>query len=257
MSALSPPPPPPLDAPIRYASAIRNGEELALDAATMKALAFRGVNVKEAFTIVDADGVFWRASLKAGSDAGGRAVAYERMHGSTESPAAITLVCAVLARQRMIFVAQKASELGVVRIVPVLSDKSVQPKDLEHEKPWAWRGQALKGAKQCRRASVPVVLEPMPLAKALDAPFWRQADHRLVLDDVAGADPLPKTDDASKERAIVLAVGPEGGWSDRERALLAERGALSLALGTRVLRAETAVLAGLSIVQHRFGDLRP
>lgn len=247
---------PPLHAPIRYGSAIRNGEELALDAAAMKALAFRGVNVKEAFTIVDAGGVFWRASLKAGSDAGGRAVAYERMHGSTESPAAITLVCAVLARQRMIFVAQKASELGVVRIVPVLSDKSVQPKDLEHEKPWAWRGQALKGAKQCRRASVPEVLEPTPLDKALDAPFWKEADHRLVLDDVAGADPLPKTDEAAS-CAIVLAVGPEGGWSDRERKLLATHGALSLALGTRVLRAETAVLAGLAIVQHRFGDLRP
>lgn len=251
------PPLPPLLDPIRHGSAIRNGEELALDASVMKALALRGVNVKEAFTLVDAGGVFWRASLKAGSDAGGRAVAYERMHGSPESPAAITLVCAVLARQRMIFVAQKATELGVVRIVPVLSDKSVQPKDLEHEKPWAWRGQALKGAKQCRRASVPEVLEPMPLAKALDAPFWTEADHRLVLDDVAGADPLPKAGEGPAERSIVLAVGPEGGWSDRERKLLAERGALSLALGTRVLRAETAVLAGLAIVQHRFGDLRP
>lgn len=248
---------PPLHAPIRYGSAIRNAQELALDATMMKALAFRGVNVKEAFTIVDAEGTFWRASLKAGSDDGGRAVAYERMHGSTESPAAITLVCAVLARQRMIFVAQKASELGAVRIVPVLSDKSVQPKDLEHEKPWAWKGQALKGAKQCRRASVPEVLEPMPLAKAIDAPFWKDADHRLVLDDVAGADPLPRAGEDATAQAIVLAVGPEGGWSDRERKLLAERGALSLALGTRVLRAETAVLAGLAIVQHRFGDLRP
>ena len=246
------------NAPIRYSSVITNGDELVLDTDAMKALVFRGINVREAFTLVDASGVSWRASLKLASAEGGRAVAYERMSGSTESPAEITLVCAVLGRQRMIFVVQKATELGVIRIVPVLSDKSVQPKDLEHEKPWAWRGQALKGAKQCRRASVPAVLDTMPLAKALEAPWWTDSDPRLVLDDVAESDPLPPAAGAGpNERAIVLAVGPEGGWSDRERALLKERGAISLALGTRVLRAETAVLAGLSIVQHRFGDLRP
>lgn len=248
---------PPLNAPIRHATPIANGAELVLDRAAMQALVFRGVNVKEAFTIVDAAGVFWRASLKQASPEGGRAVAYERMPGSTESPARITLVCAVLARQRMIFVCQKATELGVMRVVPVLSDKSVQPKDLAHEKPWAWPGQALKGAKQCRRASVPEVLAATPLGEALDMPFWREAEARFVLDDVGASDALPEGGAAPGPRSIVLAVGPEGGWSDRERALLEQRGASSLALGARVLRAETAVLAGLAVLQHRFGDLRP
>jgi 16S rRNA (uracil1498-N3)-methyltransferase len=250
----------PLHAPIRYATPIVAGQDLVLDASAMNALAFRGVNVKEAFTLQDSEGAFFRASLKStDGKTSGRAVAYEKMRGSPESPAHITLVCAVLARQRMIFVTQKATELGVVRVVPVLTDKSVQPRDLDHEKPWAWPGQALKGAKQCRRASVPEVLPAEPLAKALDAPFFRDADARFLLDDVSGSsgssgDPLAN---ASAANRVVLAVGPEGGWSDRERALLVERGAVPLALGTRVLRAETAVLAGLAVVQHRLGDLRP
>ena len=56
-------------------------------------------------------------------------------------------------------------------------------------------------------------------------------------------------------RRIVLAVGPEGGWSDEERAMLVTRGAVPLQLGGRVLRAETAVFAGLTLLQHAFGDM--
>lgn len=253
MSALSPP-----YAPIRHVSALAEGEEIALDAEAMRGLAFREINVKEAFTIVDAAGQFFRASLKEAHKDGGRALVYERMRASTESPARITLLCAVLGRQRMILVTQKATELGCVRLAPVLSERSVQRRDLDHEKPWAWPGQALKGARQCRRASVPQVLETQPLAKALDAPFWKEAAARYVLDDraegIAAAFPAP--DAPVEARDYVLAVGPEGGWTDTERAELERRGALPLALGTRVLRAETAVFAGLSVLQHRLGDLR-
>lgn len=253
MPALAPP-----HAPVRHAAALEEGATFTLDAAAMKGLAFREINVKEAFTIVDATGTFFRASLKAASADSGEAVAYEQLRDSPESPAAITLLCAVLSRQRMILVTQKATELGCVRVVPVFSDHSVKPKDLDHEKPWAWLGQAKKGARQCRRAAIPEVAKTEPLEKALKAPFWRDAAHRFVLDDraPAGSDPFPPASAPPEPCEVVLAVGPEGGWSDRERALLAERGAVPLALGARVLRAETAVFAGLSVLQHRLGDLR-
>lgn len=245
------------NAPLCHASTLKEGQTFSFGEAIAHGLRFREINVKEAFTVVDAGGVFFRASLKRLEGGGGEAVAYERMSGSTESPARITLVCAVLGRQRMIQVVQKATELGVVRVVPVLSDKSVQPKDLDHEKPWAWPGQALKGAKQSRRASVPEVTKTMPLAKAIAAPFWTGAGARFVLDDraPAGVDPFAPlgTGDGID---VVLAIGPEGGWSDAERAELGEAGARALALGVRVLRAETAVFAGLAVLQHRLGDLR-
>lgn len=242
--------------PIRYGSPIEVGDELSLDGAAMKGLAFREVNVKEAFTLVDATGAWFRASLKSAEGERGMAVAYERLKHSPESPASLTLVCAVLSRQRMIFVVQKATELGVTRIVPVLTAHSVQPKDLEHEKPWAWPGQAIKGVRQCRRGMVPEVLGAQPLAHALSAPWWKSADNRFVLDDrvEGGTDPLTV---ARPSGSYVLAVGPEGGWSDKELAALTAAGAQPLVLGSRVLRAETAVLAGLSVLQHRLGDLHP
>ncbi len=242
-----------LRAPVRVGRPVAVDDVVALDAAAAAQLAFREVNPKEAFTLVDATGAFFRASLKSLGPSGGEALVYEAMRGSPESPAAITLVCAVLARQRMIAVVQKAAELGCVRIAPVLSDHAVKKTDLDKEKPWAWPGQAIKGARQCRRATVPEVLDVTPLGHALDAPFWRSARARFTLDDraPAGVDPFA----GPRGGELVLAIGPEGGWSDAERARLAEAGAIPVALGARVLRAETAVFAGLAVVQHRLGDL--
>lgn len=244
---------PELRAPIRVGRAVAIDETVALDATAAAQLAFREVNPKEAFTLVDATGAFFRASLKGLGASGGEALVYEAMRGSPESPASITLVCAVLARQRMITVVQKAAELGCARIAPVLSDHAVKKVDLDKEKPWAWPGQAIKGARQCRRATVPEVLDPAPLAAALGAPWWRAARARFTLDDRApeGVDPFA----GPRGGELVLAIGPEGGWSDAERGRLAEAGAIPVALGARVLRAETAVFAGLAVLQHRLGDL--
>ncbi|MFI5302591.1 MAG: RsmE family RNA methyltransferase, partial [Polyangiales bacterium] len=181
---------------------------------------------------------------------------YERMNASPESNARITLVCAVLARQRMIFVMQKATELGVTGIVPVFSEKSVKPEGLEHEKAHAWPGQTLRAAKQCRRGSVPELRKTLPLARALEETTWKDATHRFSLDDHA-KEPRAQQPQVTRGAAIdiALAVGPEGGWSDAERALLEAQGARPLRLGGRVLRAETAVVVGLAALQLRFGDL--
>jgi 16S rRNA (uracil1498-N3)-methyltransferase len=80
------------------------------------------------------------------------------------------------------------------------------------------------------------------------------ARARFVLDDRAA--PGEGTFAGLGAGDYVLAVGPEGGWSDAERKRLGEAGVVAVALGTRVLRAETAVYAGLAVIQHRIGDLR-
>jgi 16S rRNA (uracil1498-N3)-methyltransferase len=151
---------PSLNAPLRHAAKLAEGEEIALGAVHVRALRRREIKEKEAFTIVDRDGDFFRASPKAMKQSGGEALVYEQMAGSTESPADITLLCAVLARQRMLAVIQKATELGVARVVPVLSERSVQRDGLDHEKAHAWPKQALRAARQCRRASLPVKTNP-------------------------------------------------------------------------------------------------
>jgi 16S rRNA (uracil1498-N3)-methyltransferase len=242
--------PPELLEPIRIDRVLDLEAWVDLDARALEQLALREINVKEAFTLVDADGTFFRASRKEEK----RALVYERFARSPESPARITLACAVLARQRMLPVVQKATELGCVRIVPLQTDCSVPARELAREKPWAWAGQALKGARQCRRATLPEVKPILPLADALASRWWKNATACFVMDDtLTAADPFagfgPHGD-------YVLAVGPEGGWSEREREALRTAGARPLVLGARVLRAETAVFAGLAILQHRLGDLR-
>lgn len=237
---------PPLEVP-----ALELGAPFRFDAALAARLRRREVNPKEAFTVRDGSGAFFRASLKELDADGGAAVPYERCPVSPEPVVDITLACAVLGRQRMLLVAQKATELGVSRIVPLFTEHSVPPEGLEHEKAHAWPGQIVRAAKQCRRSSLPELRPAMTLDAFLASPL-AEADLRLCLDNVGGASPAA---DAAPRR-ILLLVGPEGGFSDAERKRL-EGKALPWLLGGRVLRAETAVLAGLTAVQMRWGDFRP
>ncbi|MBL8721510.1 MAG: 16S rRNA (uracil(1498)-N(3))-methyltransferase [Myxococcales bacterium] len=243
-------------APIRVAKKLEVGTEIALDAGATKSLRFREVNEKEAFTLRDADGVYFRASVLSLSAERAQVAIYERMLGSPESDARITLVCAVLARQRMLMVAQKATELGVTRILPVFSAHSVNAAGLAHEKAHAWPGQTLRAARQCRRASLPEMRTTIPLERLFDDPVWQEAALRFTLDDRTASDaPAWPAREPGKPIEVVFAVGPEGGWSDAERALLEKKGALPLRLGGRVLRAETAVIVGLTVLQYALGDL--
>lgn len=242
------PPHAPGDGPIEADSLIletpwRFGEAVAAQ------LVRRKVNVKEAFTVRDASGRWFRASLRELGPQGGWALPYEEMPGSPEPCVHITLACAVLARQRMIFVMQKATELGVMEIVPLFTAHSVPPEGLEHEKAHAWPNQVIRATKQCRRSSLPAISPPMPLTQFLDSPSWREADLRVYLDDRAPPCRLP----LNRPARVVVVVGPEGGFSQEERNLLAAE-AIPLVLGGRVLRAETAVVAGLVSVQWLWGD---
>jgi 16S rRNA (uracil1498-N3)-methyltransferase len=237
--------------PIRHAHRLVVGRKAQLNGREVEQLRFRQVNVKEAFTLLDPDGKFFRAALHSMGDKGGEALVYEEMARSPEPPIELTLVCAVLARQRMLLVAQKATELGVTRVLPVFTEHSVGPEGLEHEKAHAWPGSALRAAKQSRRASVPEVRPSAPLAEILAGQVWQEAAARFFLDDRSDR-PVRML---RGPKSVCVAVGPEGGWTDEERRLLEELGALPMALGGRVLRSETAVIVGLALVQHRFGDL--
>jgi 16S rRNA (uracil1498-N3)-methyltransferase len=237
------------DSPLQIASHLTLQEPFVLDRRLIEQLAFREINVKEAFTIRDASGDYFRASLKESSGEQGVAIPYERMKRSPEPTIDVTLACAVLARQRMIFVMQKATELGVTQIVPLITEHSVPPEGLEHEKAASWPGQLLRAARQCRRGSIPQLHPPTSLDTFLTSSAFTSADLSIMLDDRSDHAPVPK----GPTQRIVLFVGPEGGFSDAERLKL-EGKAEPWLLGGRILRAETAVLVGLTAVQMTWGD---
>jgi 16S rRNA (uracil1498-N3)-methyltransferase len=238
----------PGDPPLAAAK-LKLQEPFSIDAALAARLMRRDVSPREAFTVRDSQGAYFRASVKELNGAGGMAVTYEELARSPESTVEITLACAVLARQRMLFVMQKATELGVSVIVPLLTDFSVPPRGLAHEKAHAWPGQVIRAAKQCRRSSLPEVAPPVSLDKFLNSAAVTGADLLLCMDNIGGEAAVT----AAEPKRIVLLVGPEGGFSDAERLKLKGK-VKPWVLGGRVMRAETAVIAGLTAVQLRWGD---
>ena len=170
-----------------------------------------------------------------------------------ESPLAITLLQGVARGEKMDLILQKATELGVTAIAPLWSQRSeVKLDEARTAKRLAhWHGVVASACEQCGRARVPPVASPVPLAAALAA--LPPGGLRLILDpegEVALGS-LATVDHAG----IVLAVGPEGGWSPTDREQLRAAGFRGLRLGPRILRTETAGLAAISALQARLGDL--
>lgn len=169
-----------------------------------------------------------------------------------ESPLSITLAQGISRGDRMDYALQKATELGVARIAPLLCERSVvrldaaqAAKKLEH-----WRGVAISAAEQSGRAVVPEVAAPRRFADHLAAPAT--ATRRLVLAPNAARS---LRDLAPGLTSVELLIGPEGGLSDEELRLAEFAGYESLRLGPRVLRTETAAAAAIAALQTLHGDL--
>jgi len=171
----------------------------------------------------------------------------------TESPLRITLVQGVARGEKMDLILQKATELGIASIVPVSSERSeVRLEGERADKRVAhWRSVVVSACEQSGRACVPDVAAPLPLQSAL-AQLAATTSTRFLLDPEA-TQPIA-TLSLPANAKCVLAVGPEGGWSPRDREVLREAGFTGLHLGPRILRTETAGLAAIAVLQARFGD---
>ena len=183
-----------------------------------------------------------------------------------ESPLAITLVQCVPRGDRMDFIVQKATELGVTRIVPVLSQRSVVRLDAAQAESKAahWRAVVVNACEQCGRNRLPVIAAPVPLigylgssaagngSPAAGSPAAETPAARFVLEPDLESAAAP----VALETAVHIAVGPEGGFGDDELEAFRIAGFRKLRLGPRILRTETAAIAALTWLQTRFGDMR-
>ena len=166
-----------------------------------------------------------------------------------EAARAIHLVVGMPANERMDWLVEKATELGVASIQPVMAARSVLKLkgDRADKKIERWQSIAISACEQCGRNQVPVIHAPQSLADWLRSSDAPDADSaRFVLSLRAGNQPLRAA--AGSAAAVWVMHGPEGGLTAQEEDWALERGWLPASLGSRVLRAETASVAALSIL---------
>jgi 16S rRNA (uracil1498-N3)-methyltransferase len=169
-----------------------------------------------------------------------------------ESPFPLTLAQGVSRGERMDLVVQKATELGVARLVPVLTERSIVRLDEEQSdrKSTHWRAVAIAACEQCGRNRLPEVALPARLREFLRQPAGDSV--RLLLSPSA----TQRIEDVPRPAAgATVLIGPEGGLADEEQQLAEEAGYTAVNLGPRVLRTETAAIAALTLLQREFGDL--
>jgi 16S rRNA (uracil1498-N3)-methyltransferase len=195
-----------------------------------------------------------------GGEYAGRIAAMDRLRVSVdvlahrtverESPLAVTLVQGVSAGEKMDFTVQKATELGVAALQPVIAARSTgrirgERADLKRAH---WQRVAIAACEQCGRNRIPELLPVLPLAEYCRAPAGTGA--RLLLS------PLAQTGLRATrlDGPVTLAAGPESGFAAEEEAMLVEAAFVPVRLGPRVLRTETAALAALAALNALAGD---
>jgi 16S rRNA (uracil1498-N3)-methyltransferase len=207
----------------------------------------------------------WRATLEASRRA---TLAVQEQTRPQPAPRDLHHLFAPLKHERLDYMVQKAVEMGASRLQPVLT-RHTQVKRVNVER---MRANAIEAAEQCGVLSVPEVAEPVTLARALAA---RKAERLLVFCDedadtkdplraLAGAReapsamlPLTMSDTPSGPQGLALLIGPEGGFAEDEReAIMKLSNVVRLSLGPRILRADTAAVAALALIQAVLGDWR-
>ncbi len=203
-------------------------------------------------TLFNGDGHDYQARLLAAGKRGAEVEVVSSHPVGNESPLRIVLLQGIARGEKMDWILQKSTELGVAGFVPVESERSEVRLDASRagKRLLHWRSVVASACGQSGRARVPAVDAPRPLQAALEE--LPAGMPRFLLDPVA--DGSIATTHAIGD-ACVLAVGPEGGWSPRDREQLHAAGFIGLRLGPRILRTETAGIAAIAALQARFGDL--
>ena len=196
--------------------------------------------------LFNGDGCDYVARLTLCSKGAVRAEVLERRENHRESPLEITLVQAVSRGDRMDQCIQKSTELGVARVQLALSERvEVKLRGERLNKRLAhWQGVITSACEQCGRATLPELAAPIHISD------WKPAGMAMVLDPQADK-ALPGN---RPEGAVEIAVGPEGGFTEREISAMVEHGAIAMRLGPRTLRTETAGPAAIAAFQAMWGD---
>ncbi|MEM7123856.1 MAG: RsmE family RNA methyltransferase, partial [Pseudomonadota bacterium] len=153
--------------------------------------------------------------------------------------------------ERLRFLVEKATELGVAALVPVMTEHTSAPAPRQAK----LRDWAIEAAEQCGRLSVPDCAAPQAMAAILAD--WDEARCLILCDESGGGKPAMAVFERGAQAPAALLVGPEGGFSEPERGLIGDVPvSVAVGLGPRILRAETAAVAALAYWQAAQGDAR-
>jgi 16S rRNA (uracil1498-N3)-methyltransferase len=205
----------------------------------------------QVFDVV-ANGFLHRAEITTVADHEVQFILHEELEADAALP--IHLLLAIFKFDHFEWAIEKATELGVARITPILARRTEKhlalaaPKRAER-----WRRIALESAKQSRRTDIPEIADPIMLAAALTretAPtriLLSETEQTLTLASTLGA-PHLDSEMWDSTKSLALAIGPEGGWTPEEMSLFTTHNWTHVTLGPRILRAETAAIAAIAIV---------
>lgn len=179
----------------------------------------------------------------------------EKMSSLQKSAKEIVLVQGLCKGEKMDFIVQKSTELGIKKIIPLETMRTIVKLDKAKgvKKVERWQKIAFEAAKQSNAPIIPKVSQIKTLkefAESIESRakcilFWEEEDT-LYLRDILGE---------SGEEKIFLLIGPEGGFDEKEVKFLEEKGAITVSLGEKILRTETAAIAATTCVMYHFGEL--
>lgn len=215
------------------------------------------MTVGERLLIADGQGRRYRTEVTAVTKQAVVARILETVTAPVAQAPSLTLAQALLKGEKMDWVIQKATELGVATIVPLRCRHSmVQPKPDRIESQTArWQRIALEAAQQSEQWLVPTVMPPQTMER-FSTTVPTSALRLILMERRETAMNLSTIDlPASPQDSITLLIGPEGGWATEETAEAETRGLVPVTLGPAILRAETAAIVAVGILQHRLGRL--
>ena len=170
----------------------------------------------------------------------------------------ITLFQAMLARDKFELVLQKCTEVGAVRVVPVITERTIaRSSTIKENKLTRWRQIVTEAAEQSRRGLIPRLDKPQSLQQVFEE--LSEFDLSLIACVDERKASLGETLVSGNEPPanIALLIGPEGGFAESEIELAHQRGAASFGLGPRILRTETAAVVATSLILYELGDMDP
>lgn len=210
------------------------------------------LRVGDEITVFNGEGPEWAANIDAMTRNSATLRIRDSREAGTESPLKIHLVQGISRGERMDFVVQKATELGVKRITPVLTEYGVVKLDEARRKKRRdhWESVAVSACEQSGRTRPPLIDTPLALRDWFGAKP-SEVDAELILRPNASA---ALAGIAAPTTKVCVLIGPEGGFSATEYEDAAIAGFSAVSLGPRVLRTETAAVAALSVLQTKWGD---